>query len=115
MFKRFYHKYLTPRMLKRRIRFLYQRLTRSFDDSETWSLDYSLSKIILPRLKRFKELKNGTPYHVSEEEWQSNLDKMIAFFEFASSEERWNAAPDEYEKYNEGIDLFAKHFYDLWW
>ena len=41
--------------------FFWQRITRGFNDSETWNLDYTIAKLVLPRLKRFKELTNGIP------------------------------------------------------
>lgn len=100
---------------KRDILFLQQRITRGWDDSETWSLDHSLPKVILPRLRRFKELTIGTPGDITKEEWHSALDKMIAFFEFAGSKERWNASHDEFKKHDEGKELFCKHYYALWW
>ena len=37
---------------RRAVRHLYQRLTRGWDDSQTYSLDYSLGQIIAPRLSR---------------------------------------------------------------
>lgn len=100
---------------KRDVRFVWQRLTRGWDDGDTFSLDYSVAKVILPRLKRFRQLTIGTPANLEEKEWQEILDKMIASFEFAASEERWNAGPEDYEKHNEGLDLFAKHYWSLWW
>lgn len=100
---------------RREIRFFYQRLTRGWDDGETFSLDYSLAKLIAPRLRRFKEVTIGVPGGFEKEEWNIILDKMIASFEFAASEEHWNATPLEYEKYSEGFDLFAKHYFRLWW
>lgn len=100
---------------KRDVRFLYQRLTRGWDDGDTFSLDASLAEVILPRLKRFKELNCCHPTDLAPEEWDTILDKMIAAFEFAASEERWLASPTEYQKHQEGLDLFAQHYWSLWW
>ena len=36
-------------------RTLKDRLTKGFDETETWSMDYSLAKLIAPRLKMFIE------------------------------------------------------------
>lgn len=93
----------------------WQRRVRGFDDSETWSLDHSLAQWIVPRLKRFRGITVGYPGHLSEQEWDVILLKMIAAFEFAASEERWMASHTEYQKHQDGIDLFAKHFWALWW
>lgn len=100
---------------KRDIRFFWQRRTRGWDDGDTFSLDYSLGKLIAPRLRRFKEVTIARPHDVEEKEWEEMLNKMIAAFEFAGSEERWLAKPEEYEKHQEGIDLFAKYYWALWW
>lgn len=100
---------------KRDIKLFWQRRTRGWSDDETWSLDYSLAKIILPRLKRFKEITPAHPADITREEWMNIIDKMIIAFEFASSDSRWEDAPGEYEKHQEGIDLFAKYFFALWW
>lgn len=104
-----------PKLLKRDVKFFWQRQIRGFDDGETFSLDYSLAQAILPRLQRFKEVTAGTPSDLDEVAWQAILDKMIAAFEFAGSEERWNAEPSAFILHQEGIDLFAKHYFSLWW
>jgi len=111
---RWYYR-LRNRNWKRDWKFLKQRITRGWDDSETFSLDYSLGKVIAPRLKRFKEVTMGHPMDMTEQEWANDLDKMIAAFEFAGSEKRWMATNEEYKKHQEGIDLFAEHFFGLWW
>lgn len=100
---------------KRARKFFWQRLTRGWDDSETWSLDHSLAKLILPRLKRFKQITIGIPGDMKEREWNDILDKMIASFEFAASEERWKATPEDYDKHKEGLQLFAEYYWALWW
>lgn len=115
LFRKIKRRIHEPRLIRRDIRFFYQRLTRGWDDSETWSLDASLPHVILPRLKRFKEITIGVPGDLSKEEWEQILDKMIAAFEFAGSEARWTAPASEFEKHQEGLDLFAKHYFGLWW
>lgn len=92
-------------------RFKQQRLERGFDDSETWSLDSTIAKFIEPRLRRFKEIKAGYPASMSEEEWDATLDKMIYAFECINKDNTF----DNEEYVNEGLDLFRKHFFKLWW
>ncbi len=93
--------------------FLWQRNTRGWDDSECWNLDYSLAKLIAPRLRRFKETKDGwCPAEYTMEEWNIILDKMIAAFEYYGSDQRWDIEAEV--KHQEGIDLFAKHYGWLW-
>lgn len=109
----------------RSIKFLYQRLTRGFDDSATWSLDDHLAKLILPRLKRFKELNThawpggrGDPSDpATPEAWHGMLDQMIFAFEWhANDEKKYCSDYDEaeYQKVEEGLRLFAKYFGALW-
>ena len=95
----------------------WQRLTRGFDDSETWSLDSSLATHILPRLKRFREYHRGYPMSMTAESWNAVLDKMIFAFEYHCDEERkyGRNAPGEYEKVEEGLKLFAEYYGNLWW
>jgi hypothetical protein len=99
----------------RAVKHWWQRRQRGWDDSDTWSLDHSVAKLILPRLKRFREVTIGYPGQMSEQEWDAILLKMIAAFEFAASEERWSASHTEYQKHQEGINLFAEYFWHLWW
>jgi hypothetical protein len=101
--------------LPRALRFWWQRRSRGWDDSETWSLDSTASEFILPRLKRFKTITIAYPGDLTPGSWDEILDKMIAAFEFGASEERWSASQEEYAKHQEGLDLFAQYFWHLWW
>lgn len=100
--------------ISRAIKFWWQRQTRGWDDSETFSLDYSIAKLVLPRLKRFKEFKvNNTKVS---RKYRRDLDKMIDAFEWYASDDRWKQ--NEFEmmkKHQEGLDLFAKYYGGLWW
>ena len=113
-----------------------QRIERGFDDTETWNLDSTMAKFILPRLKRFKELHNGYPANLTPEQYDLYLDKMIYAFEQLSDED---ASMDELENVfgednfkigdssyagaernrdvtvEEGLQLFAEYFQSLWW
>lgn len=106
------------RLLRRDVKFLWQRITRGFDDSETWSLDYSLAKIILPRLKRFRELDPCfIPTDMTHDEWNAILDKIIYAFEYAASDTRWEIGfgNEESARVDEGLKLFAKYYFAMWW
>lgn len=60
---------------------------------ETWSLDITFAKYIIPRLKKFKELNNGYPGDEemdTPEKWDDALDKMIQAFEYVINlDEYW--------------------------
>jgi hypothetical protein len=105
---------------KRDIRFFIQRWTRGWDDSETWSMDQSLAKIILPRLKRFQEVRGGHPADMTDEEWESIIQEMVWGFEWFAAGKQYDYGErkegrSESERAHEAIELFAKYYGHLWW
>jgi len=136
----------------RRLNFLYQKITRGFSDDVTWDIHCDISKFVLPRLKRYKELTNGYPGGLDEQQWNEILDKMIYAFERIVKNDEWDFVkyPPDYDfgwttkqsithpeydeavfnddrkpdytefdevqkKIQEGLDLFAKYYRNLWW
>lgn len=102
--------------IKRSSKLWWQRKTRGWDDSDTWSLDHTIAKFALPRLKKFKELNIGYPNDMTWEEWNVILDEMyyalecVASLEFTEDEGKidWN-------RVETGLQYFGKYFRDLWW
>lgn len=97
-----------------------KKLNAYFSDKETWSLDYTIAKFTVPRLKRYKEICKGHPCYLTSEEWYDILDKMIYSLEAIINEHEGfvyhiDNRTEYYEKVREGIELFGKHFNDLWW
>ena len=100
-------------------------ITQGFSDEDTWSLDYTTAKYILPRLKRFKELTNSVPSSIYQEdirienqieEWKKIIDKMILAFELVIKNGDGDILTDEeYNQIDEGLKLFAKYYLNLWW
>ena len=111
------------------------------DDFDTWSLDNTLSHIIHPALIRLKEIKHGYPelwedgmvthhnydrqlhFDFIDEEvetkyliniWNDILDKMIYAFGRIKEDNSLDISKDEWEKIQEGLDLFAEHYTSLW-
>ena len=111
------------------------------DDFDAWSLDNTLSHIIHPALIRLKEIKHGYPelwedgmvtHHnydrqlhfdfIDEEvetkylinKWNDILDKMIYAFGRIKEDNCLDISKDEWEKIQEGLDLFAEHYTSLW-
>jgi hypothetical protein len=104
------------RNLKRKMRYWWQRRTRGWDDSVTWSLDAEIARFVAPRLKRFKELNNGHPCDMTAEQWDEIIDKIIWTMEFCGSEESCcNPDTSLYERADEGLKLFGQWFRHLWW
>jgi hypothetical protein len=91
-----------------------QRIERGFDDSELWSLDCTIAKFILPRLKRFKERYVDSV--VDDSNLIDDIDKMIIAFELAIAQFDEHLIEDlNQSQFKEGIQLFADRFLQLWW
>ena len=101
-------------------------LTNNFFFEECWNLDMTLSALILPRLIHFRDNHCGTPGCVFEydekgnilneeegrQKWEEILDKMIwAFYLYIKEED---CKEENNKQIDEGLELFAKYFYDLW-
>ena len=85
---------------------------------EVMSLDYTIAKFILPRLIKFKKETISYPLSLkSFDEWITILDKMIWSFERIILDD-WSVDKEilktEKVRYEEGINLFAKYYGDLW-
>jgi hypothetical protein len=106
---------LTDKGDKREEVYSKQRIERGFDDSETWSLDTTIAYFILPRLKRFREIKAGHPASITMLEWDSILEKIELGFELTIKDCNGIITEDEVKQMNEGLDLFRQWFFDLWW
>jgi len=105
----------TLKGLYRRIKWWAQAMVGGgWSDRDLMSFDGHLAKVILPRLKRFKEVTIGHPSDLTEEQWDNILDKMISSFEFHSKEDRFIVRAD-WKDYNEGLELFAKYYTSLWY
>jgi len=91
-----------------------QRNVRECDDSELWNLDITIARFILPRLKRFKKIKQGHPATLTEQQWDKCLQKMIVAFALVLAKMDFNRKPQEKEQVKEGLELFAKYLEGLW-
>lgn len=112
-----------------------------YTKKELSNLDRTIAKFVLPRLKEFRKVENG---YEKFEDWEKILDKMIQSFELVlddsapdfdvkasytikdgkkvikdeSSTDEAKAYIDYFKekdkKIQEGLDLFAKYFQELW-
>jgi hypothetical protein len=73
---------------KRDIKFFFQKRLKGFSDDETWNLDSEISKFVLPRLKRFKELNICHPGNLTPTKWDQMIDDMIFYHECILDEEK---------------------------
>lgn len=131
-------KYWIRRLFKRQPSHIEHRYKIRIDAHDTWDVGYILSHILVPLLKKYKELNIGTPVldEMNEKEtWDTLLDKMIWSFEQIRSED-WEeqyitingddghienyhvdreGIQEHYKQIEEGIRLFAKYYMHLWW
>jgi len=84
-----------------------------FDRSETWNLDDTIARFILPRLIFFRKNLNGYPSDLSNKKWKKNLDKMIFSFKSCIKDDIIFNKEKEKE-INKGLELFSKYFRNLW-
>jgi hypothetical protein len=125
----------------RALTFWWQRRTRGFDDSELWSLDYTMCKFMAPRLRALQEMVNGYPsdllygenfseeafqaFHalpVEEQQrrsaetmalWKEMLGKMARAMELWVENDTW-LEDDQKREWEEGMELFHKYLFGLW-
>jgi hypothetical protein len=103
------------RAIPRRCRFWWQRRTRGWDDSETWSLDATCAEWLLPRLKRLREIQVGM-FEVEPDVYRE-LDEVEWFLELHAKGDTWDllSNPEMQKRYDAAAPLLGKHFGRLWW
>lgn len=106
--------------LWRAIRFWWQRRTRGFDDSITWSLDYSMAKWMLPRLKVYRKFADKYLDTKCEDEDMTHVEMVDEIiFAFEKEVETDGAIyildEKETERAFKGWELFGKYVQTLWW
>ena len=109
----------------RGMRFLWQKITRGFSDSDTWALDYTIAKFVLPRLKCLRKMGFGHPACYEHKQWWGMVDRMIWSMEQIAKGDggsfiHQDGLTDEevtayYNRLQEGLTLFGRNFRGLWW
>lgn len=103
--------------LKRKVKYFFQRLSRGWDDADTWSLSSTIAGFALPRLIRFKQLNNGYPYNLTMKKWESILDDMIYALTVCNREKDGILDIDEvdWNRVSKGCTYFGLYLRELWW
>ena len=93
-----------------------KRLSGYVQTKDTWNLDMTIAQFIVPRLELFKKVTDCYPSQFdSMEEWYEILEKMIAAFKVISCKTGIQRSEEEKLIIKNGLDLFRKHYNDLWW
>ena len=97
----------------RRKRHAKQQKKWGFCDAELWDFNRCIVTFVLPRLIRFRKMRRtGYPQNLSPKRWEKILDRIIQAFKLLK---RGLLADKKEEKIiTRGLELFAKHFEDLW-
>ena len=136
-----FFKYAIPRKVsdwKFEVRMAWQRVFRGYDDRYWWSHFHEHSRITLEALKTFRAKHMGSPsqffgFNTTNEEghakWDEILDKTIAGFQASidmddvyivdkNGEYDSKATQKEIKRLekiqNEGLQLYVKHYRNLW-
>jgi hypothetical protein len=84
-----------------------------FDEREMWSLDLTFAVYIYPRLKYFRDAVVVGIFH--DDEMKKDVDKMLwSFAEIVKQNHYANGDKEYNRKLQEGLRLFAKRYFALW-
>ena len=86
-----------------------QRKKRGFDDTETWSLDVTICKYLVPRLKRFRKI---AVRKISKKQ-KTALDRMIKGFDIAKKD--GIVGDKKVAAVRRAFKLLGKNHEWLWW
>jgi len=103
----------------RLLSYVYQRITRGWDDRELWDLDMTIARFILSRIKRFREIAKSYPGDIDEmtgKRWDTILGDIAYSMEFYSSSisERMEKEFNK-NRVQRGLNNLARYFGYLWW
>jgi len=101
-----------------------QSIKVKIDKWDTWSMDHTLSHIILPMLIQLKATQHGHPANLTEKGWNDILDEMIWAFEQKYRDDwmrdydynKWDSdgATAHQKHMTNGFKLFGKYYENLW-
>jgi hypothetical protein len=85
------------------------------DPWDIYNVDHTISLVLAPLLRRFREHTSSYPSHLDEKEWKEILDKMIWSFDQVAADELSTCSDLKFlRQVEEGLELFAKWFQHLW-
>lgn len=86
---------------------------------DTWSMDYTLSMVMVHAFKEFKRLTNGHPGTLnSMQEWYAILDKIIEAHELIvqmNCDLDYAGNEKKKAKVKKGLALMSKYWRSFWW
>lgn len=109
------------RIIKRNIKYWFQRRTRGWSDDETWNLNYEFIKWINSRFKKYKELASKIvdlenhkfTYKRKKYTQLELIDKVIELSDEYIDSDFLEDKLDQIK--NEIFDIFKLVFWTMWW
>lgn len=104
----------------RTIKWAWQRATRGYSDPDTWELGDHFLRILIDSLSQFKDETNSYPGHIghmSFEEWQDILTKIILLLKQSCGDaplEEKNDFAEWYAEYLDKHDLSVEPSEESW-
>lgn len=103
----------------KKLKWFLQRRFRGWADCDLWDMDYHLAKLILPRIRAYRDFKKensaGYPANLTEKDWNEILDKIVdgfeLFLECEIGDDLWEYAQPKIEG---GLKLFGRWFGHFW-
>lgn len=92
-----------------------------FDERDTWSLDYTLTLLIYPRLKMYNEINcintSNYKFKYKENEYtqQDCMDKILEGFEIYLGKDEFKRTDEDNQKIEDARMLLAIISPVLWW
>lgn len=109
------------KIIKRDIKYWFQRRTRGWSDDETWDLDYEFIKWINSRFKKYKELASkivDLEYHkfTYKRKKYTQLELIDKVIELSDEYIDSDFLEDKLDQIkNEIFDIFKLIFWTMWW
>lgn len=107
------------KIIKRNIKYWFQRKFRCWDDSETWNLDLEFIKWVSSRFKKYKEITLADlSYHKFKYKKKTYtqgelIDKVIDLTDEYINSDYFEDKLDSIK--NEIFDIFKLIFWTMWW
>ena len=101
----------------RELRFKCQRIRYGYSDADLWELYNFLITMMVKSIKSFRNSHGGHPAYMTNDEWDKILDKItddlsagIGALDILKSED----FTKNKKKFERGMKLLTKNFFDLW-
>lgn len=102
----------------RKLKIIWQKLTRGFSDEEMWELDVTMSKWLLPRIRHWNKTRHGYFNGLTEKQTDKVVANIIESLEFNASGGVYDYTKRGYlkklEKHAKGLRLLGEYWTQFW-